>query len=412
MSNKYLEKIASDEIEGTIHVPKGREEAAARAKARRNTSGNFKKPLEAEKATKGANGPNRKTFGDMAKRFGKLNIGNKALVVGGIATVGAGAYSLVHKKHEKQAGLVGQALGAVKSYAQGAIADASKIGEQVHSLGASVKTNTGIGAAAGNLAKNKAIQTGAGLVGAGAVGGYMAGSKGQTKQSSEKEKPNHVAGFTGSAVGGGINGGILGYVGGHFLGKTTGELAAANARTVLDELGHHSPSTSELRHMHVNKLGKAGLIMGAVLGADAGARAYGKEHFGKQASRDRNSKGYEEALKEDDKRRNKAAWGGLKGGVIGAGLGFGAGALARKLHLGHLAEKVMKNPIAKNNSAIESAVTVGHKAIGTAIGAATGLLTGSQIGSTDAMQDLIHKERSKHTKTASDNKYLEKIIKN
>lgn len=305
MNNKYLEKIAS--IEGTIHVPKGKAEEAAKAKAKRKPIPP-KKPLQ---ATKGKDGVYRVLPGKAERitSWVKGNKGKAGLIAGGIAAASAGAYALAHKKQEKQAGILGSALGAVKSYAQGAIADASKIGEQVHSLGAAVKTNTGIGAAAGNLAKNKAVQTGAGLVGAGAVGGYAAG---QSKQSSEK--------------------------------------------------------------------------------------------------RDRDGKEWAEASRENDKRGNKAFLTGLKGGVIGAGLGFGAGAIARKLHLGHLAGKKVNTPPYMHD--INSALNVNHKTIGGLIGGVSGTLTGSTIGSIDATQDLIHKERKKHTKTASDNKYLEKIAKN
>lgn len=175
MHHKYAE------IEGTIIGPK--------AKA--------KKVLDAlEKQRK-------------AKLAANIKLGGK--VGAGVAAagvIGYGAKKLLDKKdHEKrahtgqclktmaieaakkkaivkQAGLVGAALTAAKSFGRGAVADASKLGGQIKNVGTAYKANKGLFnpgtmSTVRALGKNKALQAGAGL----AAGGYVAG-RAMNKQSS------------------------------------------------------------------------------------------------------------------------------------------------------------------------------------------------------------------------------------
>lgn len=167
MDNKYLEKIA---FEGTILGPKARAKKVLEAV----------EAVEANKKLK-----NRKLIGK----------------VGLISAAGIGGYyagkALFNRKsgQEKRADLKSIALGAARGFGQKALRGAGMLPKQFSNVQAAA-TKRGIfskqtAGALKPIFKNKAVQLGAGLVGAGAVGGAML-----NKKSSENKYLDKIAEVT------------------------------------------------------------------------------------------------------------------------------------------------------------------------------------------------------------------------
>lgn len=73
----------------------------------------------------------------------------------------------------KVSGILGSAFNAIKGFGNTAVADAPHVGSQLKAVGSAFKAGSGRMNAVDNLVSNKAVQAGAGLVGAGVVGGAM-----------------------------------------------------------------------------------------------------------------------------------------------------------------------------------------------------------------------------------------------
>lgn len=176
MTNKYLEKIAifhkhekKAQIEGTILGPKARAKKVLDA-------------LEAHEKLK----RNR-----LLRRIG---------TVGLMGAAGIGGYyagkTLLNKGQEKRANVFGKALGAARGFGQKVMRGTSMLPKQLGNVQAAA-AKRGIfskqtAGALKPLLRNKAVQTGAGLVGAGLVGGAML-----NKQSSENKYLAKIAGMFG-----------------------------------------------------------------------------------------------------------------------------------------------------------------------------------------------------------------------
>lgn len=180
MENKYLEKIAK--VLPNFKQFGGIKGALETATLSTEHAGKFANPIFKNKRVAEAEAEKLLAKKELAKGVG--------LVAAGTLAIGAAVHHGMKEKAEenkyltqivKEAGLLGSAgsavFGAVKNFAKGAVTDAGKIGRQASAVGKGL----GVGGRGFNgsrawngvkmLANNKAVQGGAGILGA----GYLAG---------------------------------------------------------------------------------------------------------------------------------------------------------------------------------------------------------------------------------------------
>ena len=243
MSNKYLTKIAAEKwIQGAIKhpgalhkklgVPKGEKIPEAKLEAAAHKPGKLGQEARLAETLKGFHHKKAGAYEDyMENAKGKKPLpGQQGFIPLSIQEKVAAALEEMKEKkkeeecreegekegkkegkkeekeeeeeeQEKKAGILSTALGAAKNFGRAAAADASKIGPQLGNVNAAYRANKGFFnkgtmSTVKALGKNKAIQTGAGLVGAGALAGHAL-SRGQNKQAEENKYLNKLAGTFG-----------------------------------------------------------------------------------------------------------------------------------------------------------------------------------------------------------------------